>query len=57
MLHAEPQIDHFVMAITSAEAVVRYTGGVSILNACAIELTLYEWENSDAQDRLVCRLS
>src|SRR5215467_14663030 len=27
------------------------------LSACAVELNSYEWENSDAQDRFVCRLS
>ena len=53
---SEPQIDHFVIAITRAKAIVRYTPPHN-MSACAVELNSYEWENSDAQDRFVCRLS
>jgi hypothetical protein len=52
------EIGYFVMVITSAEAVVWHVAphkhGVSYRVCGRVEPT---WENSDAQNQFVCRLS
>jgi hypothetical protein len=55
---SEPEIDHFVMAITAAEAIVRHTTPIRRL----VAVELIGWESSDAHehdthehDTSVCR--
>ena len=48
----EPEIDHFVMAITAAEVIVRHMLFIRWLELPVLSL---ERENSDAQGQPVCR--
>ena len=55
---SEPEIDHFVMAITAAEAIVRqYRSPSDGLSYRVFAAELIGWENSDAHeyDTSVCR--
>jgi hypothetical protein len=51
---SEPEIDRFVMAITAGEAMVRLAC-VRRLELPHVAAELIGWENSDAQNHLVCR--
>ena len=52
---SEPEIDRFVMAITAGEAMVRHIACVRRLELLHVAAELIGWENSDAQNHLVCR--